>query len=378
VKIFKKAILPLGFQASALAGGIKKNGKLDLALLHSQVSARAAAQFTVNKIQAASVVVSKSHLKKNKIFRAIIVNSGNANCFCGKNSLADAERTVQYVAGALKTEKEKVLVASTGIIGRRLPMEKIKKAIPHLVTGLSRAGISEAKKAILTTDTFTKEITLKLNLGQKTVTICGIAKGSGMIAPNLATMLAFILTDARISRQALKKALGTSIEHSFNVITIDGCMSTNDAVFLLANGMAKNAPITSGKNFLIFQHALQIVCLELAKLLVRDAEGASKFIQIKVSGAKNFPQAKQAALAVANSNLFKTAIYGENPNFGRIAAALGASGVRLKEESLKIKVSSLQKKDIYVDVALHQGKAACTVYTSDLTCEYIKINAEYN
>ena len=380
MKIYKKAILPLGFKANGIASGIKKSGKLDLALLYSDIPAKAACQFTINKIQAASIQLNKIHLKKSKRFQAIIVNSGNANCFTGKPGLRDAEETAKELAKALSIKKENILVASTGIIGRRLPLLKIKKAVPELVTGLSKEGINKTKIAIMTTDTFSKEITVKFNLGKRTVTICGIAKGAGMIAPNMATMLTFILTDALINQQALNKALKVCVDNSFNCITVDGCMSTNDSIMMLANGQAKNALIDNirVKNFNTFTKVLQTVCAELAKMIIKDAEGATKFIRIRVDKAKSFTQARQVAKAIANSNLFKTAIYGENPNFGRIVASIGASGVDVKEKDIKIRVSPLKKKEIKVDVLLNQGDDCATVYTSDLTPEYIRINAEYN
>ncbi len=379
MKIYKKAILPLGFKANGIASGIKKSGKLDLALLYSDIPAKAACQFTINKIQAASIQLNKIHLKKSKRFQAIIVNSGNANCFTGKPGLRDAEETAKGLAKALSIKKENILVASTGIIGRRLPLLKIKKAVPELVTRLSKEGINKTKIAIMTTDTFSKEITVKFNLGSAQVTICGIAKGAGMIAPNMATMLTFILTDALISQQALNKALKVCVDNSFNCITVDGCMSTNDSIMMLANGQAKNALIDNkGENFNTFTKVLQTVCAELAKMIIKDAEGATKFIQIRVDKAKSFTQARQVAKAIANSNLFKTAIYGENPNFGRIVASIGASGVDVKEKDIKIRVSPLKKKEIKVDVFLNQGDDCATVYTSDLTPEYIKINASYN
>jgi glutamate N-acetyltransferase/amino-acid N-acetyltransferase len=248
----------------------------------------------------------------------------------------------------------------------------------ELVQGASSLGISQAKKAILTTDVFAKEITVKFNLGKSVITICGVAKGAGMIAPNMATLLCFIFTDANIKQSALDKALTKAIDSSFNCITVDGCMSTNDSLMLLANGLAANPKITKGEGFITFKKALEVVCLELAKMIIKDAEGASKFIKINIKGARNFTEARTAGLAVANSNLFKTAIYGENPNFGRISAAVGASGIEIKEKDLKIKVSSLKKKNVEVNLSLGQGKASATIYTSDLTPEYIKINAAYN
>lgn len=378
MKIYKKAILSKGFRANGVACGIKKTPKLDLALFYSERLAKAVALFTTNKVQAAPIKVDKTHLKTNRSFRAIMVNSGNANCFTGKTGLTDAHQTARSLARALKVKKEDVLVCSTGAIGRRLPLLKIKRAIPVLVKGLSVFGIDRAKEAILTTDTFSKELTVKFALGSRYVSICGIAKGAGMISPNMATMLSFIFTDANITQGALDRALKTSVSNSFNCITVDGCMSTNDTVIILANGAAENNMIDKGKNLDLFVRALNIVCLELAKMIIKDAEGASKFIQINVRQARNSQEAKKVALTIANSNLFKTAVYGENPNFGRIIAAVGASGIGVKENRLKIKVSPLRKKEINVGVSLGRGNSSAIVYTSDLTPEYVKINAQYN
>ncbi len=378
MKICKMAILPLGFKAAGIACGLKRSGKLDLALVYSNLPAKAAAKFTTNKIQAAPVILNKRLLKVNRLFRAILVNSGNANCFTGRDGLKDAQAIACALAGISGLKKENILLASTGIIGRRLPLDKIKSGLPHLVSELSLSGLDKVKKAILTTDTFTKEAMAQFSLGKHKITVCGIAKGAGMISPRMATMLCFIFTDARITQKALQKALGIAVEESFNCITVDGCMSTNDSVILLANSAAGNLEIKQGKSFNAFLSALNAVCLELAKLIVKDAEGASKFIKIVVRQAKNFKEARAVALQIANSNLFKTAVYGENPNFGRIAAAAGASGVNLKEENLKIKVSPLKKKEIEVSVDIGQGNADAVVYTSDLTPEYIKINAEYS
>lgn len=376
--ILKKAILPLGFQAGAVPCGLKKSGKPDLALFYSQLPAKAACLFTSNKIQAAPIKVSKRHLAAQKEFRAIVVNSGNANAFTGKKGIVDANAIAGSLAAVLGIEKKSVLVGSTGIIGRRLEVSKIKRCLPELVSALSEQGINNAKRAIMTTDTFTKEITVRFAIGKQKVTLCGIAKGAGMIAPDLATMLVFIFTDADISAGALDRALREAAEGSFNCISVDGCMSTNDSVFLLANGASGCALIDNGKNFNLFSDALNKVCLELAKLIVRDAEGATKFIKIRVSRAKNYAQAKKAALAIANSVLFKTAIYGENPNFGRVVAAIGSSGAVCDEEKLKIDLGLLSKEEVTVSVALNKGRSSAVVYTADLTPEYVKINAEYN
>ncbi len=379
MKTYNKAILPLGFKASGVSCGIKKSGKLDLALFFSEIPAKASCLFTGSSILAAPILLNKKYLKRSNYFQAIIANSGNANSFTASAGLKDAQITSRILAKALGLNKENVLVASTGIIGKRLPIGKIKLGLPQLVKNLSRpSGVHAASRAIMTTDTFAKEFSLKFTLGAKEVTICAIAKGAGMIAPNMATLLCFILTDANITRGALKRALKIAVDNSFNCITVDGCMSTNDSVMLLANAASGNALINAGKNLDLFTKALSAACLELAKMIVKDAEGASRFIQIKVKAARNYNEAKAVALGIANSNLLKTAVYGENPNFGRIVAAVGASGVKVKEKDLKVVLSSLKKKDVAIQVWLNQGKSEAIVYTSDLTPEYVKINAEYN
>jgi len=378
MKIYKRAILPKGFQANALACGIKKSRKADLALFYSLYPAKASCKFTANKILAAPIQVNKLHLKNNNFFQAVIVNSGNANCFNGRQGLKDADEVTRKLADSLGIKKSEVLLASTGIIGKRLPVAKIQRALPELISGLSKQGVDKAKYAIITTDTFAKTITVCFLIGGRTVTICGVAKGAGMIAPDMATMLTFILTDAHISQGALHRALRICVEDSFNCITVDGCMSTNDSVIMLANGSAKNVLIGQGENFNLFVRALRSACLELAKMIVKDAEGASKFIRIKVDQARSFQEAKRLALAIANSSLFKTACFGQNPNFGRIVAAMGSCGIDLKEEDLRMKVSSLEKREITVNISVNRGKFSAVVYTSDLTPEYVRINAAYN
>lgn len=378
MRIIRKAILPAGFTANGVNCGLKKSGKPDLALFYSAAKAKAAGMFTTNKIASPTVALSRDYLKSGKDFHAIIANSGNANCFTGKQGFIDAVKVTADTAGILKINKKAVFPASTGIIGKRLDVAKITRALPGLAGGLSALGIEKAKRAIMTTDKFPKEITAQFKIGREIVTICGVAKGAGMISPKMATMLVFIFTDAVISRKALEKALAGAVERSFNRMTVDGCMSTNDTVILMANGCCGNKLITESGNFKAFSEALDMICLELAKLMAKDGEGASKLIEIRVKGAKDPGQAKTAALAIANSNLFKTAVYGENPNFGRVVAAVGASGVAVKEEKLKIKLGPLNKKEVWVDVDLGLGKGECVVYTSDLTPEYIKINAAYN
>ena len=329
LKVYNKAILPAGFKANAIACGIKRSGKLDLALFYSQAASVAAIMSTTNKIQAAPVIVNAAYLKAAKDFHAIIANSGNANAFCGQAGIKDAQTMSRAAAKILKVKKESVLVASTGIIGRPLPIEKIEAGVLELTAGLSKDGISKAKKAIMTTDKFAKDATVKFNLNGKTVTVCAVAKGAGMIAPDMATMLVFIFTDAVISGSVLARALRSAVANSFNSITVDGCMSTNDTVICLANQVAGNSPIKAGKGFALFLEALNMICSDLAKKIVRDGEGATKFIRIEVCGTKTPVEAKKIALSIANSNLFKTAMFASSPNVrGRIVAASGCRGGR--------------------------------------------------
>lgn len=368
---------PKGFKASALACGLKKNGRLDLAMIYSQVPAVSCGMFTTNKIAAHPVKICKEHLK-GRLAQAIVVNSGNANCYTGEKGRAITENTAELSARLLAIPKKRVLIASTGIIGKVPNFVKIRLNIPVLVKSLNGKDGSRAAEAIMTTDTRPKEWTRRVNIAGKIVTIGAMAKGVGMIAPNMATMLAFIATDAAIEYPALKTALKEAVEGSFNMITIDGCMSTNDSVIIMANALAGNKEIKLRTgDFTKFSQALSQVCLNLARMIILDAEGATKFISIEVRGALNNQQAKQAALAVANSNLFKTAIYGENRNLGRVIAAIGASGAQIKENA-GVRCSSLKNKFVKVKVDLKIASGTARVYTSDLTPEYIRINAEYN
>ena len=381
MKILKNAgvTAPKGFKANGVAAGIKRSGKRDLALIVSDCPAVSAAVYTKNSVKAAPLLVSQKHLRGHKT-QAIIVNSGNANCFTGKSGLACAQRTTEIIGKLLGIQRENVVVASTGIIGRPLPFIKIQNAAKGLVGGLSAQGAKKAAEAILTTDLKEKMIAVKINLGGKAVTIGACAKGSGMIAPDMATMLAFIVTDAAISAAMLHKALRYANGRSFNSITVDGCMSTNDMAVVLANGLARNKRVVKAdKDFGVFTKALTHVCLDLAKKIVIDGEGATKFIDIRILGGKTHAQARKAGLAVANSVLVKTAAFGSNPNWGRVAAAVGSLGIAgLTEDTLKIKFSDFARKDITITVDLSKGRAAATVYTCDLSYDYVKINGEYN
>ncbi len=401
----KLAALPSGFKASGVSAKIKKSGKKDLALLYSSAPCVASAMFTSNRVKAAPVIFCEKVIKSGGQVRAIIANSGNANCMTGNKGIKDAEITAQLVARNFGIASSEVMVSSTGIIGRLLPVEKIESAMPGLVENLSADKFNEAAEAILTTDTFAKVVVKKMKIAHKTITISGMAKGAGMIAPNMkaclpagrhATMLAYILTDACISRAGLDEAVSRSVEPSFNSITIDGCMSTNDTVIVLANGESGARSLARpSENFNKFCCALKEVCMELAKMIVLDAEGATKFIEVLVRGAKNPDEAKALAFSVANSNLFKCAMFGSDPNWGRIAAALGSVSSCLKWEKMGISLNNrfvfksgkpvvlkdsglLKAKNITVCVDLNQGRSQARVYTSDLSYDYVKINADYN
>ncbi len=369
---------PQGFKANGLCCGIKRSGKPDLGLIFSEKDAVTVGVFTKNSIKAAPLKVSKRHLRNNKA-RAIIVNSGNANCLtaCG---IDYAERTAKLIAEKLAIDVTDVVVASTGIIGKPLPYKKIENSASRLVEGLSRRNANEFANSILTTDTRIKQVCVRLPIGRVHVTIGACAKGSGMIAPDMATMLAFITTDVAITAKMLKLALKKATEQSFNCISIDGCMSTNDMVVVMANGLASNRLIEcEGDDFDLFCKGLEFVCLDLAKKIVLDGEGATKFIEINVNGAKTSTQAKKIAMAVANSSLVKTAAYGSNPNWGRVAAAVGSLGISdITEEKMKINFTSFSRKNITISIALSLGDGEATVYTSDLTKEYIEINGRYN
>jgi glutamate N-acetyltransferase/amino-acid N-acetyltransferase len=393
----------IGFHASGVKAGIKKSGNKDLALLYSEVPAIAAASFTKNRFQASPVKISKIHLK-NKLHQAIVVNSGNANCANGKKGDKDALLMASVTAAALGLDKKEVLVASTGIIGKYLPVNKIKNNIPALLRGLSKDGVGFAQ-SIMTTDTRKKELAVKIKLGRSTVTIGGACKGVGMLHPDMllerhATMLCFITTDCSISRKLLNDSLGEAIEDSFNMVSVDGDMSTNDSCFVLANGLAGNKKIVSkGKDYKIFTEALKYLAKELAKMLAEDGEGATKFIEIKVKGAGNAAEAKSVARKVSTSNLLKCAIFGGDPNWGRVAAAAGASGVdfdpdktdiylgdvlvlsngaSVKGHDTKRTAKYFRQKEVHITLNLKAGKAEARAWTCDFSKEYVEINSEYS
>jgi glutamate N-acetyltransferase / amino-acid N-acetyltransferase len=387
---------PKGFRAAAVRCGIKEgpHEKSDLGLIISDYPAVAAATFTSNKIKAAPVRVSAAHLRAAET-RAIIANSGNANACTGSTGIQNAKKMAQAVARQLGLKDRQVLVCSTGRIGRHLPIEKIEGAMPELVARLSADGSEGAAKAIMTSDTFHKEIAVELPLHGKTVRIGGIAKGAGMINPDMATMLCFITTDAVISKRDLQKITADSVEQSFNCITIDGDMSTNDTAICLANGQAGTAPIEQDKEeYGRFSDGLNFVTRQLARMIVEDGEGVTKFVEIHVKGASTYQDARKAAEAVANSTLVKCAWFGEDPNWGRVMDAVGYSSAKVREEMVDIFFNGaiavqhgmasstpqetlkevLRNKKFTVTIDLHLGSAEYKVFTTDLTPEYVKFN----
>ncbi len=408
---------PQGFKAAGVHCGIKKN-EPDLALIYSEIPAIAWGMFTTNKVKAAPVQVSIGKIRSRRA-QAILANSGNANACTGEKGIQDAQKMARLAAQELEIKEEMVLVASTGHIGKPLPMLQIETGIKQAKSLLSSEKSSEAAKAILTTDRSIKEIAVETDIprrGKGKVKIGGIAKGAGMISPNLATMLCFITTDACITEDALEEAVRLAVNKSFNQISIDGDMSTNDTLYIMANGLARNKRIKTWRkkkklrikdeNFDYFCQALDFVCISLAKLIVRDGEGATKFMEVKVEGAAFPKDARRIAKAVANSTLLKTAMAATHSNWGRVMAglgvgrvmaALGAAHTKIDpnkvdvyfDEILTVKggvrVDSVEKKlreilkqdEVKITIQLNQGDCQTTFWGCDLTEEYVKINKRY-
>ncbi len=389
---------PWGFLASGVHSGIKK-AKRDLALLYTPRPAVAAAVFTANTVPAAPVLVDREQLRRSGDIRAIVINSGNANACTGERGMQDAWSMVRCTARVLGIQEERVLVSSTGVIGQFLPMHKVERGIQQAAASLDRGGNRAAAEAIRTTDTFTKQLAVVTSVGGTPVRIGGMAKGSGMIAPNMATMLAFVTTDVRISRPLLQQALQQAANRSFNRISVDGDTSTNDMVAVLANGEAGNTELCSDRDpaYDAFSNALEHLLVRLAKMIVLDGEGATKFVEINVSGAASEETAVRAARAIANSNLVKTAIHGEDANWGRILAALGNSGIAFDPTRVEISLGDLpilrkdftidfsetrakeilSQKEIVITVVLNGGEGSASFWTCDLSTRYVEINANY-
>jgi glutamate N-acetyltransferase/amino-acid N-acetyltransferase len=383
-----------GFLAGAVHAGIKNKGELDLAILCSEVPCKAVGVFTTNQIKSAPVILSQRHIAKGRA-QAIVVNSGCANACMGGQGLADALGMANLAAAKLGISPEEVLVASTGVIGVPLPMDKIRAGIPKIKP--TRRGGHDFCRAIMTTDTRPKEMAVQVDSKGTKFTIGGVAKGAGMIHPNMATMLCFIATDAVMSVDFLQAALQKAVDGSFNMVSIDGDISPNDCAFLLANGLAGNEPIDFD-NGGAFQEALNAVCTHLAKSMARDGEGATKLIEVIVEGAEDRVGARQAARTIASSPLVKAAIHGNDPNWGRIVAALGRSGARVREDRLDVylndvcvmkqgcpapfskekMISALSHSDnVLIRLCLNLGDGQATAWGCDLSEEYVTINSAY-
>jgi glutamate N-acetyltransferase/amino-acid N-acetyltransferase len=384
---------PGGFLAGAVSAGIKYSPgtRLDLGILLSQKPCAAAAVFTTNKVKAAPVVLSRERLQQGKA-SAVVMNSGCANACTGRQGMADAVEMTELAARLAGVKPEGVLAASTGVIGVMLPMERIRKAVPKIV--LSVGGGHDLARAIMTTDRVPKEVAVKAD----GFTIGGMLKGAGMIHPDMATLLCFLTTDAAVDVDFLNQALRKAVAVSLNMISVDGDNSTNDTVVIMANGTAGREVIKKGSGKArLFQRALDKVCIYLAREAVRDGEGATKLIEVKVSGALSLKDARLAARTIISSSLVKTAVYGADPNWGRVLAAAGRSGAALEEAKtelyigdtcvvkdgaptafdIKSVVKHMKRKEVYINLNLHLGKAEATAWGCDLSEEYVKINAEY-
>lgn len=386
---------PQGFRASAVSAGIRKRPGLDLALVVSETPALAAGMFTTNQMAAAPVLVSRDHLRNSRTHRAVLLNAGGANACTGIPGLRDARALCRNLARELGGRPEEVLIASTGVIGTRLPVGRMNAALRPAVAGLDARNGLDAARAILTTDTGPKLAEASFRWQGKKITLGGMAKGAGMIHPRMATMLVVITTDAGLERTELRNALREACRGTFNAISVDGQTSTNDTVFLLANGRAARLAGAGGRK--IFVRALTEVTDQLARQVVLDGEGASKFLEIQVTGARSGAQAELAARAVGDSLLVKTAAHGEDANWGRILSALGATSIGLKPERIQVLANgvplvkrgvdagtdwrranrALSGREIRVAIALGIGKGQARYRTCDLTAKYIEINAGY-
>ena len=389
-----------GFRAAGVAAEVKYKGRNDVALIVADEPCAAAALFTTNKVAAAPVVYDRSVIKGGRI-QAILANSGCANACTGEQGLADARLSALVTAGELGIDPHHVLVASTGVIGRRLPMDRLLAGMKLAKKALGRTAAHglDAEKAIMTTDTRPKQACATTTVGGKKVVVGGMSKGSGMIEPNMATMLGFVTTDAAVSPRMLRRALQLAVGKSFNRLVVDGDESTNDSVFLLASGKAGNREIDKpGKDFDAFLEALESVCVSLARQMATDGEGATKFVTVTVKGARTERDAERAARAVAKSPLAKTSWFGKDPNWGRVLAAVGYSGAevsdmqaevfydrawafrrgQIADEAQLARLAKVMEKDEFtVTVDLHLGKYESSIYTCDFSLDYVHINADY-
>ena len=395
LNISEEMVLPKGFKASGVAAGLKKGNQKDIALLVSETPATVAGTFTTNQVKAATVKLCRKRLARRLGGRAVIINSGNANACNGLQGMMDTERMAAITAGLIGVDEKTVYVCSTGRIGVRLPMDIIEKGIPKAVEKLARNGGTAAAEAIMTTDTKMKIGTARITVDDKPVTLTAMCKGAGMIEPKMATMLAFLMTDAAADTDALQSCLSEAVGCSFNRITVDGDRSTNDTVLFFANGQAGNRPLKPAhSDWKVFCEAVHALTLHLALKIVEDGEGASKMVTVRVNGARTDAEADIAARSVANSLLVKTSWVGECPNWGRIMDALGYSDAKVDEGRVEIRYddrlaakkgvaanTSLgdlkrihRQKAFTLDIDLHLGKGQAVVYTCNCTEEYVRIN----
>jgi glutamate N-acetyltransferase/amino-acid N-acetyltransferase len=385
-----------GFEAAGIYCGIKKKKK-DLALIYSHKLCNAAGTFTLNKVKAAPLLISQELIKNKSQVKAVLINSGNANACTGDDGLKDAKFSQYYCASSLGINPSEVLISSTGVIGQKLPMGKLLSGIDEIVPNLSKDGGLDAAEAILTTDKKTKSFAVNVELENGKVTIGAISKGSGMIMPNMATMLAFITTDANIEQSLLQQMLISSVNISFNKISVDGDTSTNDMVIVMSNGVSQINVVDNSKNKILFQEALDAICIETAKSIISDGEGATKLVEINVTGAHSKEDANLVGKAVANSPLVKTALNGQDANWGRIMSAAGNSGADLDPAKMTISFGDLpvvlpdynivineeaakeilSKHEIQININLNGGAESSTWWTCDFSEEYIRINADY-
>ena len=389
------------FQAAGITAGIKESGKKDISFVWSEEPAVAAVALTQNKFRAAPVDLCAGFVA-NETHRGIIINSGNANACTGEEGAANALEMCEIIAKKMNVDTESIFVASTGVIGKQLPMDIIRKGLDKAPESLSREGGNEAAEAIMTTDLVSKQIAVYLEIDGEIVTIAGMAKGSGMIHPNMATMIAVLTTDANISKEMLQKAFSASVNTSYNMISVDGDTSTNDSAFIFANGKANNPIIeASGDAYIKFKRALDVVNQALAKIIARDGEGATKLLEVRVEHARSLSDAQSVAKSVITSSLVKTAIFGEDANWGRIICAVGNSTAEYDVAKVQVFVESngesvqivadgsgaefdaekldglLKNENITIFIDLMNGGSTATAWGCDLSYDYIKINADY-
>lgn len=398
---------PKGYRAAGITAGLKPSGLPDLALILSDVEAIAAGVFTTSQVRAACVDYCRQRLQAKNYARAILCNAGQANAGTGEQGVLDALESAQLLAGELNIPMESVLLASTGVIGQRIKMSVMRTGIPKLVAALSDTGSDAAAKSIVTTDLVPKSIALETIIGDRPVRVGGIAKGSGMIHPNMATMLAFVTTDAAVSPHLWQQMLIRAADRSFNSITVDGDTSTNDCLIALANGQSRTSAITEmGRDAEKLETMLTAVCQHLAKAIARDGEGATSLVEVQVTGAHDESAARQVAKTIVGSSLVKSAIFGRDPNWGRIAAAAGRAGVKFDQENLQIQLGNfllmengqplkfdraaassylkqaaegayLKQDTVLISVSIGNGHGSATAWGCDLSYDYVKINAEY-